>query len=464
MKKQPNIIVYLSDQQRADTMGCYGQRLDISPTADELAKEGVLFEHAYTCQPVCGPARSCLQTGKFPTETGTYVNHLGLKIDENTIAKELARVGYETAYIGKWHLSCDIFNGIDLEIEPIPPERMGGYTDFVYAVDCTESTSHGYDGYVYDTDRNKVDFIGYRCDCITDFATHYIRNKENEKPFFMFLSHIEPHQQNDHDCYEGPDGSKERFKDYDVPKDLLDGKYEGDFKENYPDYLGACRSLDDNLQKLINTLKHKGIYEDTIIIYSSDHGNHFGTQDGEYKRNCFDSCLHIPLIIAGGHFKGGKKVDEIVSLINLPTTILSLANVDIPNDMRYKPLQEVIENPLTWTKQMFFQVSETELGRGIRTHKWKYYVHAPHTQAPLVMEKHYTSEAYFDMLKSCKADSSSYIEKCLFDLENDPYEKNNLVADPSYADIRKELSEVLKVCMVEAKEEEPQIFSVDYKF
>lgn len=464
MARRPNILVYLSDQQRADTMGCYGQRLDISPTADRLAEEGVLFENCFTCQPVCGPARACWQTGKFPTETGTYVNHLGLKIDENTIAKELARAGYETAYIGKWHLSCDIANGIDLEIEPIPPERMGGYTDFVYAVDCTESTSHGYDGYVYDTDRNKVEFIGYRCDCITDYAIHYLRNKTSDKPFFMFLSHIEPHQQNDHDCYEGPDGSKERFKDYDAPPDLIGGKYEGDWKQNYPDYLGQCRSLDDNLAKVIATLKEKGMYDDTVIIYSSDHGNHFGTQDGEYKRNCFDSCLHIPLIISGGPFKGGKRVKEIVSLINLPTTVLELAGVKIPEDMRYQPLQHALSDPEHWPKEMFFQVSETELGRGIRTHRWKYYVHAPHVQPPLVMDKHYTSEAYFEMLLKCKADSPSYIEKCLFDLEKDPYEKNNLIADPEYAPIRAELAEILKACMVEAKENAPEIYPYDYQF
>lgn len=459
--KKPNIIVYLSDQQRADTMGCYGQKLPVTPTTDQLAREGVLFENAFTCQPVCGPARSCISTGKFPTTTGSYVNHIGLREDENTIAKELREGGYETAYIGKWHLACDILNDLHLETTYIPPERMGGY-EYYFAVDALELTSHGYDGFIFDHTGKKHEFIGYRADAIMDYAIHYLHNRPSEKPFFLFISPIEPHQQNDRDCYEGPDGSRTRFGDYEVPADLLNGKYEGDWKQNYPDYLGCCRSLDDNLAKLITTLKEQNIYDDTVIIYTSDHGNHFRTQDGEYKRNCFDSCLKIPMIAAGGPFKGGIRNEEIVSLINLPATILDLAGVEPPEDWSYPSLREAVEGDGQWAKEMFFQVSETELGRGIRNAKWKYYVHAPHVQPLLHMDSHFTSESYYDMLYNSRPDSDSYLEKCLFDLENDPFEKNNLVGDPKFADTREILAETLKRCMVQAGEKAPEIYPHDH--
>lgn len=462
--KKPNIIVYLSDQQRHDTMGCYGQRLDVTPAADKLAGEGVQFMNAFSCQPVCGPARACIQTGRFPTETGAFINQVGLKSEERTIAHALADVGYETAYVGKWHLASDYFNGLDYINKPIPLDRMGGYKDYLCVSDCTECSSHGYDGFLFDKDGNRLDFVGYRCDCITDYAIHYLQTRKKEDPFFLFLSHIEPHQQNDRDCYEGPDGSKERFRDYDVPPDLLGGKYEGDWRENYPDYLGACRSLDDNLAKLIRTLKSQGIYEDTVIIYASDHGNHFRTQDGEYKRTCFDSSLHIPLIISGGPFRGGRKIQEIVSLINLPATILSLAGAPLPEDVPYAPLQNAMYYPQDWPKEMFFQVSETELGRGIRTARWKYYVDAPHTQPSQSMPDPFTAEAYYQMLDSCRADSPSYVEKYLFDLENDPYEKNNLIDHPQYKDVRAMLAEILVRCMVEAKEGEPVIYPSGHVF
>src|SRR4051812_8667393 len=102
---KPNIIFILSDQQRADTLGCYGQPLPLTPNLDQLATEGVRFEYTFTCQPVCGPARSCLQTGRYATETGCWRNGIGLASAEKTIAKILTEVGYETGYIGKWHLA-----------------------------------------------------------------------------------------------------------------------------------------------------------------------------------------------------------------------------------------------------------------------------------------------------------------------------------------------------------------------
>ena len=102
-KSKPNIILILTDQQRHDTCGCYGQDLVVTPNLDKLANEGIRFEHAFTNQPVCGPARSILQTGKYLTETGCYRNAIGLPIDNQNIADYFSNNGYETAYIGKWH-------------------------------------------------------------------------------------------------------------------------------------------------------------------------------------------------------------------------------------------------------------------------------------------------------------------------------------------------------------------------
>lgn len=457
MAKKLNILVYLSDQQRHDSMGCYGQKLNTSPVADALAREGVLFENAYTCQPVCGPARACLQTGTYPTINGCHHNAIGLRADETTIAKELDKIGYDTAYIGKWHLSSDFANGIIMVGKPIPPERMGGYKYYVSS-EALETTSHGYDGYMFNHNGNRCDFVGYRTDCVTNYAIQYLHNRQADKPFFLFVSHIEPHQQNDHGCFEGPDGSKEKFKDYDVPPDLVNGKFEGDWKENYADYLGQCRALDDNLGKLIDTLKETGEYENTVIIYSSDHGCHFRTQDGEYKRNCFDSCLHIPLIIAGGPFKGGLRCNRLVSNIQLPTTILSLAQAPIPEKMVYEPLQMALDPDCPFGDHVFYQITETELARGIRTAKWKYCVGAPHKQPVMSMEKEYMMGSYHDMMRRSKPDSDSYIEKYLFDLEADPYEKENLVDDDRYMEERKMLSETLIKSMVRAGEAAPAIY------
>ena len=140
MDKKPNILFFFTDQQRWDTCGCYGQKLDITPNLDKMAEEGVLFENAYSCQPVCGPARAALQTGKYPTRLGCETNHRRLPVDENTVAKQLAAAGYETAYIGKWHLaSCGPKDGPDnFREQPVPPDLRGGFKDYWLASDVLE--------------------------------------------------------------------------------------------------------------------------------------------------------------------------------------------------------------------------------------------------------------------------------------------------------------------------------------
>lgn len=436
MDQRPNVIFFFSDQQRWDTVGCYGQKLDITPNLNKMASEGVRFEHAFTCQPVCGPARACVQTGKYATEIGCYRNDIALPLDEKTLAHWFNEAGYETAYVGKWHLAST-GGKADYKTKAVPPERRGGYMNYWMASDVLEFTSQGYDGYVYDKDMNRIDFKGYRPDCITDFALDYIRNKKSEKPFFLFISHIEPHHQNDKNRYEGPDGSKERFKDYQVPGDL-DGT-NGDWRENYPDYLGCCRSLDDNLGRLREELCKLGLEDNTVIMYTSDHGSHFKTRNTEYKRSCHDNCTRIPMIAYGPGFKGGKVIDRLVSLIDVPPTLLACAGIEKPSTMKGYALQELVKGGDNWPEEVFLQISESQVGRAIRTRKWKYSVRA--------IDKN----GWEDM------SSDVYHEDYLYDLENDPHEKNNLVSNHEYAGIRVELAGKLKMRMKQAGEKTPLI-------
>lgn len=447
---KPNIIFYFTDQQRWDTVGTYGQPLDITPTLDKLAEDGVVFEEAYSSQPVCGPCRSIFQTGLYPTETGCFRNNIALPANVKTLADYFNENNYETAYIGKWHLASD---GeleeepiIDYTISAIPPERRGGYKGFWRASDVLEFTSHGYDGYVFDENMNKCEFKGYRVDCITDFALEYLDQYQGEKPFFMTISHIEPHHQNDHHRYEGPHGSKVRFKNFELPKDLAE--LQGNAEEMYPDYLGCCRSLDDNLARLVDKLKEKNLYDNTIIIFASDHGSHFMTRNtdenlngyDDYKRSCHSSALHVPLVIIGGAFKGGKRVKDLVSTASLPKTFLAMAGIDVGDAMIGENLQDVVENKIpNRVNEVFAQISESRVGRCIRTEKYLYSVFAPN--------KHGGQHASSDV----------YQEDFLYDLEKDPYELNNLVRDPNYEPVRIELREKLCQHMEKAKETRPTI-------
>jgi uncharacterized sulfatase len=439
-KAGPNIIFFFTDQQRWDTCGCYGQPMDITPNLDRMAAEGVRFENAFTCQPVCGPARASIQTGKYAAEIGCHTNNRMLPGGEQTIAHRLSQAGYEVGYIGKWHLaSAGGDNSPDnFRTKPVPPERRGGYNDFWLASDVLEFTSHSYDGHMFDAAGRRREFPpgGYRVDVLTGWAIEYLRSRDRGRPLFLFISYIEPHHQNDHAHYEGPRGSKERFKDFVVPGDLLGAA--GDWTEEYPDYLGCINSLDANLGRISRELEKLGMSENTLVIHTSDHGSHFRTRNSEYKRSCHDGCIRIPMIACGPGFTGGKVVSELVSLIDVAPTIMTAAGLT-PATMRGRPLQQLADGAAAdWPKEIFLQISESHCGRAIRTSRWKYSVRAPGKTG-------------------ADRDSDVYVEDFLYDLAADPHERNNLVADPELAPVRAELAETLKARMIAAGETEPAI-------
>jgi len=441
----PNIIFLFSDQQRYDTLGCYGQELDVTPNLDKMAKEGVIFEHAFTNQPLCGPARSIIQTGLYATESTCYRNGIALPISKDNIAYYFSNKGYDVAYIGKWHLASNVGRSKDYTLKrmnymtkAVPLELRGGYKDYWLASDLLEFTSHAYEGYLFNGNMKKVEFKGYRVDCLTDFTIDYLDSRRGTKPFFLFLSYLEPHQQNDLNIFQGPNGSKEKFKNYIIPKDLVNT--EGDWRENYPDYLGCCNSIDKNVKRILNKLKEMDLEENTIIFYCSDHGCHFRTRTWEYKRDCHESSIRIPLIIKGPGFEGGKRISQLVSLIDIPPTLLKCGGIEVPNHMKGQPLQGLVNDIVNnWPEEIFIQISETQVGRAIRTIKWKYSVKAPSK----------------DGILYSRADK--YDEEFLYDLENDPHEKRNLVKDAQYFEVRNELSRILKRKMAEAGENIPTI-------
>ena len=445
-----NIIFYFTDQQRWDTCGCYGQPLNITPNLDRLAQEGVKFDNAFTPQPVCGPCRALFQTGRYPTETGCFRNNVMLPAGVKTLGSYIEEAGYETAYIGKWHLASD---GelekpptIDHTVTAIPRELRGGYTGFWRAADVLEFTSHGYDGFVFDENDQRVDFKGYRADCINDMALEFFDRYDGQKPFFMTISQIEPHHQNDRKHYEGPEGSKEKFKNFILPEDLK--ALGGNAAEEYPDYLGQCASLDENLGRLMDKLKEKGLYDNTVILFASDHGSHFLTRNrdshlngyDDYKRSCHDAALHVPLVIAGGPFKGGVAVEELVSTASLPKTILALAGVDVGDAMIGENLLDVVEKKdHNRPNEIFAQISESRVGRCIRSARYTYSVYAPGVNG---------GEA---------AAADLYADDFLYDMEKDPHQLNNVAADPAYAGVKAELRDRLLYWIEQAEGTRPVI-------
>jgi arylsulfatase A-like enzyme len=178
-------------------------------------------------------------------------------------------------------------------------------------------------------------------------------------------------------------------------------------------------------------------------VFTSDHGCHFKTRNDEYKRSCHDSSIRVLGAVQGPGFNGGGEINNLVSLLDLPPTLLDAAGIPIPDEMTGRSILPIISRQETnWPEEVFIQISESQVGRAVRTHRWKYGVTAP--------EK----DAWND---SC---SDHYVEEYLYDLEADPYELSNLIDFNSHAEVARVMQERLIRRMVEAGENAPQIESV----
>jgi len=457
---KPNIVFILTDQQRWDTCGCYGQQLPVTPELDRMARDGVVFEQAFTPQPLCTPARACLQTGRYATETGVFMLDIALPTDEPTIARFLGDAGYRVGYLGKWHLAstqeryahsskrAGQREPFECSVEPVPPDRRGGYRDFWLASNHLESTTQGYGGHLFDDAGRRREFPEgrHRVDVMTDWALEFLGEQSAAgQPFFLFLSYLEPHWQNNRKTHDAPYELEENFLGAGIPPDLDD--FDGqptwliaDWRQEYPRYLACCNIIDRNLGRLRRKLEDMGVADNTLIIFTSDHGCHFGKHNAGAKDSCHEASLRVPLVLHGPGFRGGRRCGRLASLIDLPPTLLQAAGAPIPVTMRGRPLQEAID-PLVndWPEQIFFQISPSELGRGLRTNRWKYSVSAP------------DRSGWDDM------NAETYQEAALFDLRHDPQERRNLVADRQTEQVRAGLREILARWMVSIGEPAPVI-------
>lgn len=418
--QKPNVVVFFTDQQRWDTLGVQGNPMGLTPNLDRFSARNTLYENAFTCQPVCGPARSCIQTGKYATQTGVYKNGLALKSDENTLATVFGNADYKTGYIGKWHLAGVELGHLDWQQEPVPPDRRGGY-QFWLGADATEFISDAYNAVLFDGQGNKQHLPGYRVDAITDAGIRYIQQHKDDQ-FFLVMSHLEPHHQNHTDNFPAPDGYEASYTDPWMPPDLR--ALGGTAAQHLPGYYGMIKRIDEAFGRILDALRSLNLEQNTIVVFVSDHGNHFKTRNDEYKRSCHDSSIRIPLAIGGPGFEGGGRVRQLVSLVDLAPTLMDACGLDVPSGVQGVSTLPLLSLPKsTWVDEIFVQISESQIGRALRTERWKYAVSA------------------LNVAGDSAPAAPVYTETHLYDLWNDPYELANLAGMGRYrpvADVLKQ--------------------------
>jgi len=438
---RPNVILVISDQFRWDCIGAMGLNpMNLTPNLDQMAKRGVLFRQAISNQPVCAPARASIFTGQYPSKHGVWKNAIGLTEDATTLASTMKKAGYSTNYIGKWHLARPEAGTAAETRGAVKVGHRGGFDDLWLAANALELTSHAYEGDFYDNDNNAVHFSNrYRADFMTDRAQLFLRSPAAKSPFLLTLSYLEVHHQNDKDTFDPPKEFAGRYPNPFVPPDLR--ALPGSWPNQLGDYYACVAKMDEIMGTLRQTLVETGLEKNTIVMFTSDHGNHFRTRNAEYKRSPHESSIHIPLIIEGPGFNRGIEIPELVSHVDFAPTLLAAAGLPIPATMQGHSFLPLLDRKTEgWRNEVFFEMSEFITGRGLRTPQYTYAAAAPKTPAWRAVQS-----------------VEKYVEYMFYDNYADPAQMLNLAGRVPYQKIATELRQRLRARMQESSGENAAI-------
>ena len=341
--KNPNILIIYVDQLSRMMLSCYGCKEIHTPHIDALAQEGMMMNHFYTPSAVCTPSRGCFMTGNYPFVNGAYRNGMPIKADQKGFANHLKNAGYATGYVGKWHLGEYIDGAGNLEnCNHLGFEDWEHQIEFGHCKNVVEK-----DGKIT-IGKEIGDETSYTTDWLANKTIQYICDRDRNKPFLFMTSIPDPHQ---------PYKVRAPYNDMFDPQDMLipisfhektlpdwaendrwgrniyfpidRPQREEKFREIKANYLGEIKCIDDNVGRIVKELKRQGIFEETMIVFTTDHGDYMGEHGLLEKNNLYDSVYRLPLIIKGvGMSPQGKVIDQFMSVTDFPKTLMTLAEVE----------------------------------------------------------------------------------------------------------------------------------------
>ena len=481
---RPNILFVFCDDHAYQaisayqSVSAYGLKLNDTPNIDRLAQEGMRFDNCYVTNSICGPSRAVIQTGKYSHLNGFYCNGNKFNGDQQTFPKLLQKAGYQTAVVGKWHLSTDP-QGYDYW------EVLLGQGPYYNPPMLTNGES--------------VKHTGYTTTIITDLALDWLKDERDpDRPFMLMYQHKAPHRNwqpgpkwlNKYDDVTIPEPDT-LFDDYSnrgtaaktqamsisktmnasdlkltPPKDLTTEQaeawnaaygpkneafekagLEGDdlvrwkYQRYMKDYLRCVAAVDDSLGRVLKYLDDTGLADNTVVVYSSDQGFYLGEHDWFDKRWIYEESLRTPLIVRWpGVTTPGSTNQDIVSNLDFAETFLDIAGVEVPDDMQGRSVVPILKGrtPDDWRKSFYYHYYEFPGGHSVRRHygvadgryKLIHFYHNPHDPAPID-------------------------EWELYDLESDAKELNNVFGELRYADVQKRLEAELVRLRRELKVPDP---------
>lgn len=420
---QPNVVYILTDQWRGSALAYAGDPNVKTPELDQFAKESVNFANAVSVCPVCTPHRASLLTGRFPTTTGMFLNDIYLPSEELCMAEIFKADGYNTAYLGKWHLDG---HG---RLNNVEAERRQGF-DYWKGLEC----SHNYTKMPYyaNDDPEIKYWNGYSPNALAMDANQYMTDHAtDDQPFLLFISIGTPHY---------PHGSApKRYKEM-YPQDELilapnvPQEMEERTRKELQGYYGHCTATDAAIGKVLAKIKELNILDNTVIVFSSDHGEMMGAHGVKpfVKQLAWDESIKVPFLIRYPNIADNKG-----AVVNAPLTtpdilpsLLSLAHIDIPSTVEGEDLSDLVLNPDPNYDRAALVSHPAPFGGNFkdseyRTIRTKQYTYTLTPTGPTML---------FDNLK-------------------DPYQMTNLLNNPDYDELEQELDQELKRQLAELNDE-----------
>ena len=343
---RPNLVFVVADQLRYGACGFAGDTVARTPNIDRLAAEGASFRQAVSCYPLCAPFRASLFTGKYPSSTGMVINELRMNPDHECFGHVLHRAGYDTAYIGKWHLWANSPDHDRDENQFVPPgpHRLG-FDGYWAAYNFWHQY---YRAFYFEDAPRRIPIEGYEPDVQTDLAIRWLREgRDAGKPFALFLSYGTPH-----DPWQGdnvPAEYEALFRDvrFDLPPNYADGSapywhprmtrewWLEHVRPNIPRWLAVyyamVANLDWNLGRLLQAIDAAGHRQDTMVVFTSDHGEMFGAHGRVAKAIFYEEACRVPFLVRWpGRVPAGMVSDACLNTPDIMPTLLSLMGLPVP--------------------------------------------------------------------------------------------------------------------------------------
>ncbi|MEW4923922.1 sulfatase [Algibacter sp. 2305UL17-15] len=511
--QQPNIIYIMSDDHTTQGIGAYGSRLaslNPTPTIDRIAKEGVLLENAFCTNSICTPSRASIMTGQYGQVNGVVDLSGSLKPENQYLAIEMGKLGYQTAMIGKWHLkhapeAFDYYN--------VLPGQGDYFNPTLYAKEGGEKMEIKFEEDLV-REVNATKYEGHSSDVITDISLDWLKNKRDKnKPFFLMHHFKAPH-----DFFEYAPRYEGYLADVKIPEpeSLWDNKNNGsiatkginntltdtigssvghrnvirnmgmhmEIDPNIPDpeykhlayqeylkrYLRCVKGVDDNVKRLFDYLEEAGLMDNTIIVYTGDQGFMLGEHDYIDKRWMYEESMRMPFLVRYPEkIKAGSRVNAMVNNTDFAPTLINMGGGKTPDYMQGSSFDKILETgkePEGWQQETYYRYwmhmahnHNNPAHFGIRTKDYKlifFYGRDYNTERNVEAQEwahNPESMSYFDTPPAWE----------FYDLKNDPNEMDNKYGDEKYADVISDLKIRLKKLRAEVKEDDtpfPQIEKV----